>query len=284
VGDCLKALFSAKFSFNGHYTKTNETEGKCITPSVSLLGSIQPETLINNTSPEMIFDGFMGRFIYFIENETPEWTGNHLGGGINRDLLDFIANEAMRIFPENPLIERDMAGNLIEDQNMMHFQRTAIFNAKDYEPFIAEMDKEHFKIIQEFRKDGKTAEAAALNRSIEHAEKIAHIICVCNGERTVTRAHLELAHSIVQVSSRKVFHLLKQSSASKEQRSIDWLVKFIKKQGGVIERNKALRSSHLSSRDFKSILETAVEAGLVAERASLETEANGRRTALLEVL
>ncbi len=284
VGDCLKALFSAKFSFNGHYTKTNEEEGKCITPSVSLLGSIQPETLINNTAPEMMFDGFMGRFLYFIENENPEWTGNHLNGGLSRDFLDFLTGEALRIFPENPLIERDILGNLITSQNMMHFKRTDLFNAKDYEPFIIELDREHFKSIQTLRKSGEMAEAASLNRSIEHTDKIAHIICICNGERMVTRAHLELAHTVVQVSNRKVFSLLKQSTASKDQRDVARIVDAVRRGGGQVKRSVILKNSHLGSRAFKDVINTAIDLGLIIECESLELMTNGKRTGYLKLI
>lgn len=266
VGECLKILFSARGYFSGHHTQTNGTQGACMSPAISLLGSIQPETLLNNASPEVLFDGFMGRFMYFMENINAEWTGNQCNGGINRDVLDFISKACFETYPENPLIEFDLIGNKIESIGMREYSRARIDVPKQVLDAITELDMLHYKHIQESKKNGDNVRAALSSRSIELTDKLMKIVCVSGGCRTITLDHLEMAKNLVEIASLKSIDFLMQSSESLEARIGKRILSFVKlNKEGQVKRNEAMRYCRLNSKEMKDGVSYLVARGEIVE-------------------
>lgn len=264
VGECLKILFSAKETFAGHHTKTDGTVGACLTPSVSLFGATQPETLLNNASPETLFDGFMGRFMYFMEDLSARWLGNQLHGGLDRDVLDYVSKRCLEIYPQAPLIERDILGNIILEEHMREFHRANIEIDKPVVNAMNEMDRTHYDATQKKKRDGNKMEAALLGRSIELTEKLSRILCISGGTRTLTLEHLDTARKIVEVSAARSTGLLVQAGSPKDERDCQRVVDAIgESPGQFLDRRSIMRKLHLKSKQVDEILSTLVDRGVI---------------------
>lgn len=274
VGDCLKILFSAKGWFAGHHTKTSGTIGACQDPAISLLGAIQPETLINNSDKEVLFDGFMGRFMYFIEGESAEWSGNHLEDGLDQGMLDTIANACFAAYPNNPLIERDIIGNLIADTGKMEFTRQELTIPTPVRMALIDMDRAHY---YEVRKKSNL-ESALFSRAIEHTDKLAKILCVSYGERTLKIEHLEEAKAVVDACMSRSLGLLQNAGTDKEVRNGRKILEFLKRESpgqipGQKKRSAVMQFCNLSAREMREAVEYLTAMGLV-EEIKLDTRSN----------
>lgn len=280
VGDCLKIMFSAKSVFNGHFTKTDGLVGRCAYPSINILGAIQPETLTTTTSSDLMFDGFMGRFLYFMENVDAPYLGNQLNGGLDRRLLDQVSKVILAAYPANPLLNKDTFGKPLEDDSMCDYTRQEMFESKEFLAYIRDMDMDFNERNRAYRQDGKFMEAILVSRSVEHAEKLAKIICISDCERTVTLKHIETAKKIVDICHLKSHELLLKSGDSKEEQMINKLIGTIARaENKTIKRSAAMKNCHFNSRQMKECVATLIERNMLKEGV-----ASDQKTKILQLV
>lgn len=282
IGECLKILFSCDGEFKGHYTKTDGFVGGCISPSISILGSIQPATLISHAGGESIFDGFMGRFIYFMEDLNAEWLGNQLNGGLDHGVLDYISKACFEAYPENPLIDKDMVGNTILDTGSQDFTRQQLFVDKSASGIIRELDELHYNDGKKKKLNGEYQEAAVYARSIEITSKLAKMICVSSGRRTITAQDFFLAKKVVDVSNEKSKSVLMSAGAPKEKTiARDLLKKVQTASDGTIKRSEAMRSLHLTSKEMSDAVSYLCAMGQIEETFVDTGAKNGKKVSFL---
>ena len=282
VGDCLKKLFSAREYFNGHFTKTDGNKGRCAYPSVSVFGTIQPSTLLAHATPEILFDGLLGRFMYFKELEGAGYLGNQRAGGIKPQALTDITEACLQCYPENPILDKDMVGSLITDQSLSDFYRHPIALSTALDTYIGEVDREHHYEMNRLRGEGQEAEAAAYGKVIENAEKIMKILCVGYGERTITRSHFDEAMKIVMVSYNNSKELIVGAAQAKEIRNAEKLLAFVEKQPmGQVRQTKAMKYLHFEVKDMKQAVDYLEETGRITRIAPDPKPANGKKTVYL---
>lgn len=283
IGDCLKKLFSARAYIKGHYTVTKGWMGECAFPCVNVFATTQPDTMILHSSPEIIFDGLLGRFIPFYENKGAPYLGNQRLGGINGRVLETITQECLRIYPENPLEERDMLGNLVVNQKLADFKRQEITLPAALNEAIGEADHAHHNAIEGMKKDGLKAEAAAYGRVMENTEKIMKILCVGYGERTISREHFDEAHSIVMASYEANRILIAGAWQGKIRRDADKLLAVVERsKDRQIKRTLAMQLSHLDGKEMRDAVDYLEQSGKVYTFSPPgEKQPNGRAIAYL---
>lgn len=256
VGDCLKKLFSVREYIKGHYTVTKGWQGECVYPSVNLFATIQPMTFLTHATPELLHDGLLGRFIPFMEIEGAKYLGNQRSGGISQQVLRSIAEECLRIYPENPLEERDLLGNLIEKKYLCDFRRQELTLPEALDSYIGEVDRAHSEEMDRLKREGLMADAAAYGKVIENAEKIMKILCIGYGERTIARQHFDEALQIVTACYEKSRALITGASKAREVRDADKLLAYVQKQPlGQVKKRDAMRHCHLTAKEMKGAIE-----------------------------
>ena len=265
VGDVLKILFSSKESFSGHYTKTNGLEGKCIYPALSILGAIQPETLLTYTNQEILFDGLLGRFLYFFEDENAPWTGGQFKNGVSDKDMELLIESCLFVYPQAPLIDRDFFGNFIEKECMQEIKRNSISIEDNASKYLMDIDNEHYAYLSSLKRNDEKVLAALQGRAIEHIYKIAFLIAISNNERIVKIDHIDLAKEVVNVSMNQSKQTLLVSGSGKYEKDLLKIIGRIKKEPNrSIEKRMLLRNLNFSSKTLGEYISTLIERGEIS--------------------
>lgn len=262
VGDCLKSLFSAKKEFSGHFTKTDGNTGRCAYPSVSILASIQPETLIATASEESVFDGFVNRFLYFTQNSKAKYLGNQMLGGVDAGKLDDIVREIKSTYPANPLNKLHIPGVPEQEDALCDFARQEIHETKEYRKFFRDYDFQLNERTNQMQDDGRYREAALMSRLGEHADKLSKIICIALGGRILATEHAELGVSIAETSFERTKSILLAAGGGKHEKDVAKIRRMLEMADSkTIKKSILLRNSNMSSAQLKSIIDTMTESG-----------------------
>jgi len=277
VCECLKSLFSAKDYFAGHHTKTNGSIGKCLTPSVGIFGTIQPATLANNITPEVLFDGFMGRFLYFMENVGADYLGNQRKNRVNQKLLNDLVDACLAVYPDNPIMDRSPDGSVAASRMLCQFKRTPLGMTKEANSLLDVMDKEHYGSLQALRISGREAEVAATGRTMELVEKLSWILCVSDGATEMTVDHVMIARQIVDVSNQKASAMLVEAGSTVENKDMQKILDLVEKApAGGVRRRDIMRKTHTRLKQYKEIVSTLVAMEKVEEFVLEPVEPDGK--------
>jgi hypothetical protein len=121
----------------------------------------------------------------------------------------------------------------------------------------------HSKIIK-LRLEESIVEPILLSRSIEHAEKIAKIICISNYDRILTREHAETAYAIVETCFNKSKALLLKTGMTRDEKRVERLLAIIRREPDMtISKSKAAQNGHFSSQELKAIIATLTDRGVI---------------------
>lgn len=265
VAECLKGLYTAKKFYAGHETKTDGIKGACHSPAVSIVGTVQPSVIENHVTPEMLFDGFLGRFLYFIENISADYLGHQVGGGIDPGVLDHLADACFSIYPEAPPMDVAIDGSTLPSAQC-DFKRTPLTMSREASELLLSVDREHYLAMRDLKVKGDFSGAAMGGREIEQAQRIAWILCVSDGCRELSVKHFMDARSIVKTSMSKVADILKYAAEDAQLRPVRKVRELLKKAPGGTESKKLLmKNGHLTAAALKVALDTLTLGGEVEE-------------------
>jgi hypothetical protein len=260
VEGCLNKLYTTRGWYGGHYTKTTGLKGACYDPSITILASIQNEIMIKYASPETLYSGFMGRFMYFVGDPAAEYLGNQ-----RADLtyaMDYIVKTINETLPAYSMIGKDIFGKPIEDTGLHKPVRAPLTLSAKAERFLDDIDRENYLKEKELTKGGDVIQATILSRAGMMIERITYIIAACNGERTITEEHVALAKEIVFTANEQSRSLLAQSSSDGGERKIIKILEKLKKAPGhVIPKRQICKDLNLRASEMKELILTMLERG-----------------------
>lgn len=276
VSECLKTLYTTKGEFFGHETASQGIKGACYAPAVSIIGTLQPEIIREHVTPETLFDGFLSRFLYFMEDINAKWIGNHLNGGLNHDTLEFIVKACREAYPEAPLLDKAMDGSDIPPA-MCDFSRTPLKMSPEILNNLLAADEAHYDKTKKLKIADDFDAAAMMGREMEQAQRLAWILCVSDGERVLQQRHLDTAREILTVSMQKVSSLLKYATSSQAMKPAMKVLDILKRRGGFEERTAVLKYSHLGADAMAKAISTLTQRGEIEEVTKEFTDAQGKK-------
>lgn len=261
-------------------TQASQTERIVHNPAITLLGATTPATFYENLTDDLVKDGFLGRCIV-VESRQP------------RQLTRFVD----RTEPPSRIIDWCKAvhvtavkpGNLADVQmSEMPANVVALNFSESCRPLM-----DAFEVELNDAKDANEAEGldVLLGRSLEKAMKLAMIVAKAANPKTkeVTPEHLQWAIEYVRYYDLALTRAVRRERiASQTDGDIKRAINFIKNapkyktdkrygkvcEGGGIPHSKLLKLMAMPAKQFKDLMDTAVEAGTLTrcpELASLAT-------------
>lgn len=264
------------FHFKGHNTKTNNKQGACVYPAVTIFANIQRTTLVNLATKSMLETGFLTRFMNFSAKEDTDINPNYLDA---IDVTD-IARECARIFPYYPMETVNTDCSITTDIGSIEPRREALTIGNNVIKHRNAMDRLFYEKERELFKYEKFVEASLHTRQFEMIERLAITNAVSCDRREITCDDYDYAMRIVSTCyehSSDYYRLI--GSENREDRDLQRVFQIIKKHGK-IARKDLMPRSHLLRANLDRVLTTLIE----MEHIGLVQQENGSKKVVYAAL
>lgn len=246
--------------WRGHFTKTNGNTGGCYAPAVTICANIQEAILVEAAKKSMIESGLLGRFLFFSGDTNADFNENY---NTNLDVTD-LSRECERLFPYHSLEGVLPDGTIITDPGKIEPIREPLIMDSSVKKYRKDLDRDLFEREKDLERQDDTTGAVFLSRFLQIAERIAITNAVCCDRREITRDDLDYGLSLVMASSARSSDYLRSIGATRNEKKQKWLTKHLRKHG-FVSHSKLLKNSHLSSREFKDLIDTMLQSGVIIE-------------------
>lgn len=275
IGDFLNKQYTNSGPFIGYYTKTHGWQGGCFNPSISLMAMIQPEIFTETVKPSNISSGLVGRFLFFFGKRQHEC--EYLGMETNRNLSAALGLIGLEIEESLPRLR---FGTQMADGS---FSRTGP-NDQPYAHNLGWGDSAKSKLDEllyawamkevETAKNGGFGEL--ITRKGQFVERLTYIVAACNGSRTITPDHLDLAIAIVDYCFTRSSSLLASIGDTKHETNIKKVLKMLKSSpGGFVSRRDIQRGLGIRAKECSDLIQDLVGREYVQ---TVELEKNGQKS------
>ena len=241
--------------YPGRRTKTDGVFGNCWNPCLNIVSALTPTAFRENFTKSMMLTGFGGRFLYFIANDSFEYTENFVGTDMN-DVPDSVLA---------PLKHWHSLKKYDEEKKRFYIQNLGV-NAEAKE-LLEKVRKEYFDKAMSLDEEDPLSPIA--QRMYENLERLL-IVHACAEDPfkpspIITVSNVQWCKAFLEaLYENNKFFISNNVAASHFEMTKSKILRPIANAGSKgISHSKLLKNSHLKAKDMFEIIKTLEESNLI---------------------